>query len=213
MSQSELRAEALTVLGGEEILFEEIDFGARAGEMVALQGPSASGKTCLLYALGGLAPLAAGRLLLDERPVVPWRDVSTGIVLQNLCLVPMLSAMETVGLPLQSSGVSRREVGARAGQALGDLGLADHAAQLVGTLSGGQRQRVAVARAIASAPDLILADEPTSALDEHWRAAVLTALRGQAQRGAIVIVATGDAEVAAACDRVQELTRAVAPAS
>jgi putative ABC transport system ATP-binding protein len=213
MSPRELRAERITVRGGEQTIIDGLELTARAGEALALLGPSASGKTSLLYALGGLAPPAEGRLMLDGQPVVPWREVSTAIVLQNLCLVPMLSAMETVGLPLQSGGVPRAEVGARAAQALGDLGLAGHGAQLVGTLSGGQRQRVAVARAIAAAPDLILADEPTSALDEHWRTAVLDALCAQARRGAIVIIATGDAEVAAACDRVHELAPAVAPAA
>jgi putative ABC transport system ATP-binding protein len=212
MSVGELRAEQIAVRGGEETILEGLDLIARAGEILAVRGPSASGKTSLLYALGGLAPLAGGRLLLDGRPAVPWREVSTGIVFQNLCLVPMLSAEETVGLPLQSGGVARADVGARAVAALDGLGLADHAAQLVGTLSGGQRQRVAVARAIAVAPDLILADEPTSALDDHWRAAVLEALAAQARRGAIVILASGDAELTAACDRVHELHPAPAPA-
>jgi putative ABC transport system ATP-binding protein len=211
MSIGELRGEALEVRGGDEVILSGLDLVAHAGESLAIRGPSASGKTSLLYALGGLAPLAGGRLEIDGRPAVPWRDAQTGIVLQNLCLVPMLSASETVALPMQSAGgAGRAEITARALAALERLGLADHASQLVGTLSGGQRQRVAVARALASDPELILADEPTSALDEHWRAAVLGELRAQAARGAVVVVASGDEGVAASCDHVLELEPAVA---
>ena len=211
MSVHELRGEALEVRGGDEVIVSGLDLVARAGESLAIRGPSASGKTSLLYALGGLAPLAGGRLELDGRPAVPWRDAQTGIVLQNLCLVPMLSAAETVALPMQTAGgVGRAQIAARAHATLERLGLAAHASQLVGTLSGGQRQRVAVARALACAPDLILADEPTSALDEHWRAVVLGELGAQATRGAIVILASGDEDLAARCDHVLELERAVA---
>ena len=211
MSITQLRGDGLEVRGGEEVILSGVDVAVGAGESLAIRGPSASGKTSLLYALGGLVPLAGGRLEIDGRPAVPWRDVRTGIILQNLCLVPMLSAAETVSLPLQSAGTtSRAEIGGRSLDALERLGLADHATQLVGTLSGGQRQRVAIARALASEPDLILADEPTSALDDHWRAIVLGELRAQAQSGAVVILASGDENVAGACDRVLELEPAVA---
>ncbi len=202
MSIEELRGEDLAVRGGEVVILRGFGISVRAGEIVGVSGPSASGKTSLLYALGGLLPLAAGRVLIDGRPAVAWRETVTGIILQNLCLVPMLSAEETVGLPLQSRGVPRAEVKRRALAALDQLGLADHAAQLVGTLSGGQRQRVAVARTLAAGPDLLLADEPASALDEHWRRIVMDQLVAQARRGAVVIVASGDDEVTSACDRV-----------
>ena len=211
MSVHELRGEALEVRGGDEVILSGLDIVARAGESLAIHGPSASGKTSLLYALGGLAPLAGGRLEIDGRPAVPWQDARTGIVLQNLCLVPMLSAAETVALPMQSAGDgTRAEIAARAIAALERLGLADHASQLVGTLSGGQRQRVAVARALACDPDLILADEPTSALDEHWRAVVLGELSAQAARGAVVVLASGDEGVVASSDHVLELEPTVA---
>jgi ABC-type lipoprotein export system ATPase subunit len=208
MSIETLGAESIAVRGGGSVILEQLDLEARSGEALALGGPSASGKTTLLYALGGLAPLAGGRLLVDGRPSVPWREISTGIVFQNLCLVPMLSAEETVAIPMQARGLPRAEIARRATEALERLGLADHVGQLVGTLSGGQRQRVAVARALAAQPDLLLADEPTSALDEHWRDVVLSELVAQARRGAIVIVASGDAAVTGACDRVIELAPA-----
>jgi len=150
-------------------------------------------------------------IYVDGRVAVPWREVRTGIVLQNLCLIPMLTAEETVAVPLQSAAVSRDEIADRTTSTLARLGLADHLSQLVGTLSGGQRQRVAVARALAAEPDLILADEPTSALDEHWRVNVLEELVAQARRGAVVILASGDGEVIGACDRVVALERPAAP--
>ncbi len=211
MSIKEIRGEDLAVRGGETVILRGLNVHARAGELLAVSGPSASGKTSLLYALGGLGPLAAGRLLLDGRPAVPWRDVPTGVILQNLCLVPTLTAAETVALPLQPGAIPGAEVARRAATALDHLGLADHAAQLVGTLSGGQRQRVAVARALATEPNLILADEPTSALDDHWRRAVLDQLVKHARRGAVVILASGDTEVTSTCDRVLSLSRATTP--
>ncbi len=206
MSVEEIRGEELTVLGGETVILRGLNVHARSGEILGLSGPSASGKTSVLHALGGLAPLAAGRLLVDGRPAVAWRLARTGIIFQHLGLVSMLSAHETVALPLQSRRLARADVAGRARVALDLLGLADHGAQLVGTLSGGQRQRVAVARTLVIEPDLILADEPTSALDEHWRDVVLDQLRVHARRGAIVIVASGDAEVIAVCDRTLTLT-------
>ena len=201
MSIEDIRADSLSVLGGETTILNGLTISAHAGEIVALRGPSASGKTSLLYVLAGLTPPAAGAVLINGRPAVAWRDQATGIIFQNLCLVPTLSAEETVALALQTATTPRAEVAQRAATALDQLGLGDHTAQLVGTLSGGQRQRVAVARTLATDPDLILADEPTSALDEHWREVVLQQLVAHARRGAVVIVASGDADVTSACDR------------
>jgi putative ABC transport system ATP-binding protein len=211
MSIKDIRAEELSVLGGEATILRGLTIRATAGETVGLQGPSASGKTSLVYALAGLTPPAAGAVLINGRPAVAWRDAVTGIIFQNLCLVPTLSAEETVALPLQSAAIPRAVIADGAAAELDRLGLGDHAAQLVGTLSGGQRQRVAVARALATDPDLILADEPTSALDEHWRDVVLQQLAAHAQRGAVVIVASGDTDVTSACDRVISLTHASTP--
>jgi putative ABC transport system ATP-binding protein len=208
MSIEDLCAEKISVLAGETTILERLTIRARAGEIVGLRGPSASGKTSLLYVLAGLTSPAAGAVLIDGRPAVAWRDQATGIIFQNLCLVPTLSAEESVALALQTSATPRAEVARRTAAELDRLGLGDHTAQLVGTLSGGQRQRVAVARALATNPDLILADEPTSALDEHWRDIVLEQLVAHARRGAIVIVASGDADVTSACDREISLTTA-----
>jgi putative ABC transport system ATP-binding protein len=206
MSVAEIRAEALSIRGDAAVLVEDLDLHARAGEMLGVTGPSGSGKTTLLYAIGGLVPAAGGRLLVDGRSLVLWKDVSLGLVFQNLCLVPLLSAQETVALPLQAQGVSKDEVAERSVAALSTLGLGEHTAQLVGELSGGQRQRVAVARALATRPDVILADEPTSALDPHWRQVVLDLLMAEARRGAVVVIASNDAEVTAVCDALITLS-------
>jgi putative ABC transport system ATP-binding protein len=205
MSVTEMRAEGMTVLGGDTILIRDLELHIRGGQITGITGTSGSGKTTLLYALGGLIPAAKGRLLVDGRPATPWRELATGLIFQNLCLVPMLSAEETVGLPLQARGISRSEVSERSLGALTALGLADHHAQLVKNLSGGQRQRVAVARALAGRPDVILADEPTSALDPHWRQVVLDLLVAEARRGAAVVLASSDDEVTVICDELVTL--------
>jgi putative ABC transport system ATP-binding protein len=197
-----MTVEGLTVESGGETVIRDFDLCAKGGSIVGLTGPSASGKTTLLLAFGGLTPAASGKLLLDGRPVVLWRDASLGLILQNLALVPLLSAQETVALPLQAKGISRSEVAERSSDALAELGLADHTEQLVGRLSGGQRQRVAIARALAGVPDVILADEPTSALDEHWRKVVLDLLVAEAKRGALVVLASTDPEVTTICDEL-----------
>jgi putative ABC transport system ATP-binding protein len=205
MSIGAITAEGLSLEGAGGSVRGDIDLSARAGKMLGITGPSGSGKTTLLYVLGGLIPATRGQLLVDSRPLVLWREAAVGLVFQNLCLVPLLTAQETVALPLQAAGLSKPEVADRSIAALSALGLADHAAQLVGDLSGGQRQRVAVARALASRADVILADEPTSALDAHWRQAVLDLLAAEARRGVVVVVASSDTEVIAACDDVISL--------
>jgi putative ABC transport system ATP-binding protein len=205
MSVTELRAEGITLVGGDTVLVRDFELLARAGVITGVTGASGCGKTTLLYALGGLIPPARGRLLLDGRPAVLWRDAPAGLILQNLCLVSMLSAEETVSLPLQAGGLSRAEVARRATAALEQVGLTDHAPQLIGELSGGQRQRVAVARALAAEPDVILADEPTAALDERWRQVILDLLREQARRGRVVVIASSDRNVTAACDELATL--------
>jgi len=207
VSIDEIRGEGLTVREGETLVLGGVDVHVRAGEMLGVTGPSASGKTTLMYALGGLIGLDAGRLLIDRQAAVPWRDASTGIIFQNLCLVPTLAAQETVALPMQATGTPRAETAQRSLDSLASLGLADHAAQLVGVLSGGQRQRVAVARALAFEPDLVLADEPTSAVDDQWRGVILELLTRAARRGAAVVIASHDPDVMSICDRLVTLAQ------
>jgi putative ABC transport system ATP-binding protein len=205
MSVGEITAESLSIQGDATVLVQDLNLQARAGEMLGVSGPSGSGKTTLLYAIGGLVPAAGGRMLVDGRPLVLWKEAAVGLVFQNLCLVGLLSAQETVALPLQVQGMTKAEVAERSAASLSALGLGEHTAQLVGELSGGQRQRVAVARALATRPDVILADEPTSALDPHWRGVVLELLLAEARRGAVVVVASNDSEVTSVCDALVTL--------
>lgn len=202
MSVTELRAESLTIADRDAVVVRDLELVARGGQLLGLTGPSGSGKTTVLLALGGLQPAAGGQLLVDGRQLTPWRDVAVGLVFQNLGLVPFLSALETVAVPLQARGRPREEVAEASAAMLAAVGLSDHGAQLVRDLSGGQRQRVAVARALAGRAEVILADEPTSALDEHSRQVVLDLLVAAARRGAVVVIASSDPEVMGICDAV-----------
>src|SRR5579863_1954020 len=121
MSIGEIRAEGLAVENDRTLVVQGLELQARAGEILGVTGPSGSGKTTLIYALGGLVPTARGRLLVDGRPLVLWRDASVGLIFQNLCLIPVLSAQETVALPLQALGWPRAEVAQRSASALADL--------------------------------------------------------------------------------------------
>jgi ABC-type lipoprotein export system ATPase subunit len=200
-----LTADAVTLSAGDHLLIRDVSLTAHGGQVGAITGPSGSGKTSLLHVLGGLAEPDSGQIRLNGRPVSLWRDGALGLVLQNLHLMAMLTAHETVAVPLQAGGLARAEVAQQADRALGELGLADQAHQLIGELSGGQRQRVAVARALAGEPDLILADEPTAALDPHWREVVIERLQAGARAGAIVVIASSDPDLVGRCDPVIRL--------
>jgi putative ABC transport system ATP-binding protein len=144
-----------------------------AGSLVILMGPSGCGKTTLLSCLGGILRPTAGAIKfgdvdvtsLDARGLSTYRRDTVGIVFQAFNLVPSLSAIENVMVPLSAADISRRAAHKRAGQLLARVGLQDRMSHRPGDLSGGQQQRVAVARAIALDPPLVLADEPTAHLD------------------------------------------------
>lgn len=182
----------------------------RAGEVVALTGPSGSGKSTLLHCLAGTVRPDAGTVELDGQRVdalgegdrARLRRTRIGLVLQFGQLVPELTALENVALPLMLEGVRRRAAGERARARLEALGVDDVATTRAGDLSGGQAQRVAVARALVADPAVVLADEPTGALDSVRGEQVLAALLGAARAaGAGVVLVTHDNRVAAAADR------------
>jgi putative ABC transport system ATP-binding protein len=196
-----LRAAGIEVRFGSVLALRGAEFELGAGELIAVTGPSGAGKSTLLAALAGLVEPSAGAALLDGSPIRS-RDeaVGCGIVLipQGNALVRVLTAIENVAVPLVSSrpGDARE----RAEQALASVGLDEAAEQLLEELSGGQQQRVAVARGLAAEGAFVLADEPTSELDAANRVRVMGLLRGEAKRGAGVLVATHDPEAAALCD-------------
>jgi putative ABC transport system ATP-binding protein len=185
-------------------LLDGIDLELRAGELTALSGPSGSGKTTLLSVAGGLLEATTGTATYDGRSM--WRGTGdprpeVAFVLQVYGLVPILSARENVSVALRARGVKPAEADARAQAALARFHIADLGDRQVEELSGGQMQRVALARGLCVEADILLADEPTSELDEGNRGMVLAELRAEADRGAVVVVATHDPAVAEACDR------------
>jgi putative ABC transport system ATP-binding protein len=185
-------------------LLDGIDLEFRPGELAALSGPSGSGKTTLLSIAGGLLEPTTGTTSYAGRSM--WRGTGdprpeVAFVLQVYGLIPILSAQENVSVALRARGIDPREADERAEAALARFHIADLADRQVEELSGGQMQRVACARGFVVGADVLLADEPTSELDELNRGLVLSELRQEALRGAIVVVATHDPAVVDVCDR------------
>src|SRR6185312_15241356 len=189
-----------------------------AGSLVILLGPSGCGKTTLLSCLGGILRPSAGATKfgavadtsLAARGLSTYRRDTVGIVFQAFNLVPSLTALENVMVPMRSAGISRRAAFKRAEQLLSRVGLQDRMSHRPGDLSGGQQQRVAVARAIALDPPLILADEPTAHLDFIQVEEVLRLIRELASGDRLVVVATHDTRMLPLADRVVELVPHVA---
>ena len=189
--------------GGRTVL-DGLSMSVEAGEMVAVVGPSGSGKSSLLAVLGGLEPPDRGTVTLDGEPLQVGNALQRrrfGLVLQGYGLLTLLTAAENVEIALQARGVFGQEARLLAGDALTELGIADVSRKLVEKLSGGQQQRVAIARALVTTPDVVLADEPTAELDHGSQDVVIAALRAAADGGAVVVVATHDPAVAVRCDR------------
>ena len=190
---------------GGRTIFEGVNCTVSSGEQLAVFGASGSGKTTLLALMAGFGTPAAGRVSLDGQPVDAQTRRRFAIVLQGYGLVSLLTASENVEAALRAAGRAPRAATAAADQALTDVGLAGLSDHLVGELSGGQQQRAAVARALALAPDVLLADEPTAEQDPESRELVLSRLLAAADRGAILVLATHDPEVAARCTKVLDL--------
>jgi putative ABC transport system ATP-binding protein len=176
----------------------DVSCALRSGMMVALTGPSGSGKSTLLHLLAGLDQPTSGTITWPGLGGSPFgRPGVVGMVFQGPSLLPPLDVTENVALPLLLAGQEDKQARARAEAALDEAGLGDLAARLPEELSGGQAQRVAVARALATAPRLILADEPTGQLDSAHAAAVGTLLLEAAARiGAALVLTTHDEALA-----------------
>ena len=190
-------------LRGDERVRVLIDFDFRvdAGEFVVVTGPSGAGKSTLLHVAGGLDAPDAGTVSVAGRDVwamsararAEFRRRNLGFVFQFFNLVPMLTAVQNVSLPLVLDGVRARSADARAAELLDRVGLGNRVRHRPAELSGGQLQRVAVARALAARPSIILADEPTGNLDHHSSIEILDLLRSLSDEdGAAIVMVTHD---------------------
>jgi putative ABC transport system ATP-binding protein len=211
-----LRARGLTrkVSSPEGVLtiLDQVDLDVAAGESVAILGPSGAGKSTLLSLLAGLdlptdgAVWINGQELtgLDEDGRAAVRAAHVGFVFQSFHLVPALTALENVMLPLELAG--RRDAADAAKRALDDVGLTPRMAHYPRQLSGGERQRVAIARAFVAGPSLLFADEPTGNLDTRTGARIAELLfRLNAERATTLVLVTHDAALASRCDRRLEM--------
>jgi putative ABC transport system ATP-binding protein len=184
-----------------------------AGEYVAVVGPSGSGKTTLLSVLGGMLAPTSGKVVLDGRSVydlsvrerTELRGRKIGFVFQTFNLVPYLSALENVQVPLYLSGLAPKEQRLRALAALERVGLSDRVHHKPSELSVGQQQRVALARTLANDPALILADEPTGSLDPQTREQVVDFLEEFRREGRTIVLVTHDPVLARRAQRMLPL--------
>jgi putative ABC transport system ATP-binding protein len=194
---------------GQRPILDGVSVQASSGRILAVRGPSGSGKSSLLAILSGLIEPSGGTVALDGVQVTPSSDLALrrrfGLVLQGYGLVAALTAHENVAVVLQAAGVPRADVRLRVEAVLEQVGLSSVAEHLIEDLSGGQQQRVAVARALVTTADVFLADEPTAELDADNRGLIVSLLVERARTGAAVVIASHDPDVVAACDDVLDL--------
>jgi putative ABC transport system ATP-binding protein len=203
---------SLPSAAGPVDILRGVDFRAAAGESVGLVGPSGSGKSTLLAVIAGLERPSAGRVrvadtdlgVLDEDRLALFRRDNIGILFQAFHLVPTMTALENVAIPLEFAG--RADAFARAAEGLAAVGLGHRLGHYPAQLSGGEQQRAALARALACRPKLLLADEPTGNLDGATGAAVVALLFELCRaHGSTLVLITHDPRLVEACDRVAEM--------
>ena len=217
--------------GGRIRALVDVSLRLEAGDFVSLTGPSGCGKSTLLNLIGALDKPDAGSIVVGgerlEQLASParYRAGTVGFVFQFHNLIPTLTALENVQVPMFGRGLSRARREERARELLGECALPDRMKSYPSTLSGGERQRVAIARALANDPRLLLADEPTGSLDSATGSQIVELLHAlREQRGMTILLVTNDGEVAEAADRTlrlrdgsvveaARLTRAAAPRS
>ncbi len=198
------------------IALDEADIEIAQGDFVALMGPSGSGKSTLLHLIaamdkptsGEIEVLGANLRTLNDRQIAHWRNEHIGFIFQSFNLIPVLTALENVELPLKLTHLNKTERLEHAKTALNLVGLGDRLGHLPKQLSGGQEQRVAIARAIVTDPDLILADEPTGNLDAAAAEDVLTMLtRLNREFGKTVVMVTHDPHAAKFARTIRHLEK------
>ncbi len=188
-----------------------VDFTVQRGEMVAVMGPSGCGKTTLLNCLSGLDDVDSGRVWIEgtdlaqmkDRQRTTYRARRMGFIFQVYNLLPVLSAVENIELPLLVAGGRPGEARKTAREALDTVGLSGWANHRPAELSGGQRQRITIARALVNRPAIVWADEPTGALDSATAAEIMGLLRAlNASAGMTLVIVTHDPGIGAQCDRI-----------
>ena len=193
-------------------ILKDVDLHIGTGEAIGLVGPSGSGKTTLLMVLAGLERADTGSIVvagedltrLNEDALARFRGRNVGIVFQSFHLIPTMTALENVAVPLELAGDPAAIERAR--EELAEVGLAERLNHYPAQLSGGEQQRVALARALAPNPAILVADEPTGNLDEATGKQIIEVLfKGHVERGTTLILVTHDAALAARCDRVMRL--------
>ena len=190
-------------------ILKDVGLHISTGEAVGLVGPSGSGKSTLLMVMAGLerpdsgTVLVAGEMLpkLDEDALARFRGRNVGIVFQSFHLIPTMTALENVAVPLELAGIA--DAAERARAELATVGLAERLDHYPAQLSGGEQQRVALARALAPNPAILVADEPTGNLDEETGRQIVELLfKGHEERGMTLVLVTHDPSLAARCGRV-----------
>ncbi|NOZ27805.1 MAG: ABC transporter ATP-binding protein [Chloroflexi bacterium] len=199
---------------GDVTVLREISLQVQEGEFVSIVGPSGSGKSTMLNMITGIDRPTAGEVFiggqaihnLNENQLAHWRGRNVGIIFQFFQLLPTLTVLENVMLPMDLCHVyRRRERRARAMHLLAQVGIADQADKLPNTLSGGQQQRVAIARALANDPHLILADEPTGNLDTATADVIFALFQKFVAEGKTLMIVTHDRELSERTGRVIHL--------
>ncbi len=188
---------------------DNVSFKIRAREFVAVMGPSGSGKSTLLHLIGALDKPTSGQVLVNGQDISTQHDLdgfrsrTVGFIFQLHNLIPTLTALENVEVPMQGQGLSDRKRRSRAVELLDLVGLGERKQHLPGQLSGGQRQKIAIARALANNPAIVLADEPTGNLDSASGQDVLNALEQvNREQGTCLMLVTHDPSVARRAQRI-----------
>jgi putative ABC transport system ATP-binding protein len=201
-------------LGGEEIrALDDVTLDIDSGEFISIIGPSGSGKSTLMHILGCLDSPSKGTIRLDgtmiqdasSRQLAAIRNRKIGFVFQFFNLLPKLTVLQNVELPMIYSGISSKQRKEKAGAALEAVDLANRARHRPSQLSGGQQQRAAIARALVNDPKIVFADEPTGNLDSHTGEAILELFRKLSQQGRTIVLVTHDPEISAVTPRRIEI--------